>query len=143
MSGKATVDAGLAAALDEARAAFVARNPASFLGEFTAGLYGHSHPAILGAIRAAQEDGINLGAHTTAEARLARAVRERFPSMELMRFTNSGTEANLMALAAALAHTGRRKILAFEGGYHGVLMSFYHGGPSPFNVPHENVLAPY
>jgi glutamate-1-semialdehyde 2,1-aminomutase len=189
MSGKATLDTGLAAALDEARAAFTARHPASlrahqeasevlpggntrsvlyhapfplmvahgegcrlwdvdgheyvdFLGEFTAGLYGHSHPAILGAIRAALEDGINLGAHTTAEARLARAVRERFPSMELMRFTNSGTEANLMALAAALAHTGRRRVLVFEGGYHGGVLAFDHG-PSPVNVPHEFVLGSY
>jgi glutamate-1-semialdehyde 2,1-aminomutase len=189
MSRDATLDAGLAVALEEARAAFVVRNPASlaahreasevlpggntrtvlfhapfplmvtrgagcrlwdadgheyidFLGEFTAGLYGHSHPVILGAIRAALEDGINLGAHTTAEARLARAVRERFPSMELMRFTNSGTEANMMALAAALAHTGRRTILVFEGGYHGGVLAFDHGA-SPVNVPHEIVLAPY
>src|SRR5690348_16561601 len=114
-----------------------------FLGEFTAGLYGHSHPAVLGAIRAALEDGINLGAHTTAEARLARAVRERFPSMELMRFTNSGTEANLMALSAALAHTGRREVLVFEVSYHGGVLAFDHGRSSPVNVPHEFVLARY
>jgi glutamate-1-semialdehyde 2,1-aminomutase len=113
-----------------------------FLGEFTAGLFGHSHPVILEAIRTALMDGINLGAHTTHEARLAQAVHERFPSMELLRFTNSGTEANLMALAAATAYTGRRNVLVFEGGYHGGVLGFDHG-PSPVNVPHAFVLAHY
>jgi glutamate-1-semialdehyde 2,1-aminomutase len=64
--------------------------------------------------------------------------------MELVRFTNSGTEANTMALAAALAYTGRKKVLAFKNGYHGGTLSF----PLPLkdvntNLPHEFVLAPY
>src|ERR671929_2114811 len=63
-----------------------------FLGEYTAGIYGHSHPVILQAIRAALADGIVLGAPNRYETRLARAICERFPSVELVRFCNSGTE---------------------------------------------------
>src|ERR1700720_3465076 len=86
-----------------------------FLSEFTAGLFGHSHPAI----RRALDTGWNMGAQGPAEARFARAICDRFPSIELVRFTNSGTEANLMAVAAAIAITGKKKILVFKGGYHG------------------------
>ncbi len=112
------------------------------LGEFTAGLYGHSDPVIRAAIDEALDHGINLAGHTTAEARLAGAIRERFASIELLRFTNSGTEANLMALAAATAHTGRGTVLVFQGGYHGGVLTFA-GSRSPVNVPHRFVVAPY
>ncbi len=63
-------------------------------------------------------------------------------SVELVRFTNSGTEANLMAIALAIAATGRRKIMVFSGAYHGGLLTF-PGGRSPVNVPHDFVVAPY
>ena len=112
------------------------------LAEFTAGIYGHSDPTIRAAIDAALDGGINLSGHNRLEADLARVVCERFPSIDLVRFTNSGTEANLMALAAALAHTGRKKVMVFEGGYHGGVLSFPPGG-SPVNVPHDVVVAPY
>src|SRR6195256_6243687 len=91
---------------------------ADFLSEFTAGLYGHSHPAIRKAIDAALDGGINFGAHGAAEAKFAQAICDRFPSIDLVRFTNSGTEANLMAVSAALAITGKKKVLVFAGGYH-------------------------
>ena len=79
-----------------------------FLGEYTAGIYGHSHPVIRGAIDRALDGGINLGAHNLLEARFARAVCDRF-GLERVRFTNSGTEANLMAisLARVFAHTAQ------------------------------------
>lgn len=112
------------------------------LGEFTAGLYGHSHPVIRAAIDGALDNGINLAGHTAAEPRLARAVRDRFTSIELLRFTNSGTEANLMALAAATAFTGRGTVLVFQGGYHGGVLTFASTG-SPVNVPHRFIVAPY
>ena len=80
-----------------------------FLSEFTAGIFGHSHPAIRRAIEQALEGGLNFGAHNATEARFAPAVCGRFPSIELVRFTNSGTEANLMAVSAARAITGRPK----------------------------------
>ena len=113
-----------------------------FLGEFTAGVYGHSDPAIRAAIVAALNEGVNLTGHTALEAALARIICERFPSIELVRFTNSGTEANLMALAAATALTRRRKILVFDGAYHGGVLSFARGG-SPVNVPHPFVVSTY
>ncbi len=111
-------------------------------GEYTAGLFGHSHPEIRAAVTRALEGGVNLTSHTAQEAEFARLVRDRFRPMELLRFTNSGTEANLMALACATIATGRRTILGFEGGYHGGLLTFGSGG-SPVNVPHRVVLAPY
>ena len=112
------------------------------LGEYTAGIYGHSHPVILAAIREALEGGLVLNGHTEAEIHLARAIAERFPSLERLRFTNSGTEANLMALALAVAHTGRRSVMVFDGGYHGGVL-YFGGGGSPVNVPHRFVVVPY
>lgn len=113
------------------------------LGEFTAGLYGHSATPIREAIVDALDGGLSLSSHTLREVELAREIAARFPSMELLRFTNSGTEANLLALAAAVAHTGRRKVLVFEGAYHGGVLSFGGGVSSPVNVPHDWLLAPY
>jgi glutamate-1-semialdehyde 2,1-aminomutase len=113
-----------------------------FLSEFTAGIYGHSHPAIRKAIEAALAGGLNFGAHTEIEARFAAAVCARFPSIELVRFTNSGTEANLMAVSAARAITGRPKILVFGGGYHGGVF-YFRGHGSPLNAPFEFLLGRY
>jgi len=111
------------------------------LGEYTAGLYGHSHPVIRAAIDAALDGGISFGASNTLEARFARIVCARF-GLARIRFTNSGTEANLMALATACAVTGRRGVMAFGGGYHGGVFTFAGGG-SPINAPFEFVVAPY
>lgn len=113
-----------------------------FLGEFTAGLYGHSHPAIRAAIDRALDGGINLSGHNMREADLARVVCERFPSIDLVRFTNSGTEANLMAVTTAIVATGRRKVLVFQGGYHGGLLNF-GTGHSPVNAPYDLVVGRY
>ncbi len=112
-----------------------------FLGEYTAGIYGHSHPVIRAAVERALADGINYGAHNLLEARFARAVADRF-GLQRLRFTNSGTEANLMALSLARAFTGRAKIMAFGGGYHGAVFTFAGGG-NRINAPFDFVLAPY
>jgi len=112
------------------------------LGEFTAGLYGHSPQPIRDAVVAALDGGIGLSSHTLREVELAREIVRRFASMELLRFTNSGTEANLLALATAVAHTGRRKVLVFDGAYHGGVLSF-GGTAGAVNVPHEWLRAPY
>ena len=98
-----------------------------FLGEFTAGLAGHSHPAIRKAVIAALEGGISLGGHNIYEPRFAEAVTARFPSMELVRFANSGTEANLLAISTAIAKTGRRKVMVMRNGYHGAVFTFSPG----------------
>lgn len=113
-----------------------------FLAEYTAALYGHSHPVITHALTKAMANGMNLSAHTELEARLATLIVERFDCVEQVRFTNSGTEANLLALAAAKAYTNRSAIIAFNGGYHGGVLSF--AGPrSAMNVPHRVYLADY
>ncbi len=113
-----------------------------FLGEFTAGLYGHSQKPVLDALREALDRGLNFGGVNDLEPRLAELLCARFPSVDLVRFTNSGTEANLMALALAVATTGRRKVMVFRGGYHGGVLTFGQE-PSPVTVPHEWVLADY
>jgi glutamate-1-semialdehyde 2,1-aminomutase len=112
------------------------------LGEFTAGLYGHSARPIRDAVVAALDRGISLSSHTHGEVELAREIVRRFPAMQLLRFTNSGTEANLLALALAVAHTGRRKVLVFDGAYHGGVLSF-GGAAGSVNVPHDWLRAPY
>ena len=70
------------------------------------------------------------------------AICDRFPSIDLVRFTNSGTEANLMAVAAARAITGRNKILVFKGGYHGGLF-YFRGKGSAVNAPYDFLVAQY
>lgn len=112
-----------------------------FIGEFSAGLYGHSDPQIRAALISTLENGINLSGHNTLEPKLAALVCQRF-ALDSVRFTNSGTEANLLAIAAAKAFTQRNKIVVFSGGYHGGVLSF-GGGHSPVNVPHEFLLARY
>jgi len=113
-----------------------------FLGEFTAGIYGHTHPLIRKAIVAAVDNGLNLTAHNVLEARLAAILCRRFPSIELVRFTNSGTEANLMAISVAKAFTRRRRVLVFAGAYHGAVLSFGKQG-AELNVPLDFVVGSY
>jgi glutamate-1-semialdehyde 2,1-aminomutase len=113
-----------------------------FLGEYTAGLYGHSEPAILAAIREALQGGLVLGGPNIYEGRLAELLCGRFPALRQIRFCNSGTEANMMCLVLARAVTGRSAIMAFSGGYHGGLLSF-RGGGSPINAPFETVIGRY
>jgi glutamate-1-semialdehyde 2,1-aminomutase len=115
---------------------------ADFVAEYTAGLYGHSEPAIVEAVKEALSDGIVLGAPNRYEAELARILVERFPALELVRFTNSGTEANLMAVSVARVFTGRSKVLVMKGGYHGGVFIF-SGNGSPLNVPFPFLLADY
>ncbi|MBX3500098.1 MAG: aminotransferase class III-fold pyridoxal phosphate-dependent enzyme [Alphaproteobacteria bacterium] len=114
-----------------------------FLGEYTAGLYGHSHPVIMQVLHETLDKGVSFGGPNVNEAELSRLVCERFPSVELVRFTNSGTEGNIMALGTARAFTGREKILGIAGGYHGGVLYFGSGAPSPINAPYPFVLAPY
>lgn len=113
---------------------------ADFLGEYTAGIYGHSHPVIRAALDAALDGGINLSGHNLLEPELAGLITQRIPSMQRVRFTNSGTEANLLAIALAKAYTGRGKVLVFRGGYHGGVLTFARGA-SPVNVPHAFLYA--
>nr|WP_229600768.1 aminotransferase class III-fold pyridoxal phosphate-dependent enzyme [Reyranella sp. MMS21-HV4-11] len=118
------------------------------LGEYTAGIYGHSHPVIRAAIDKALDHGWNFGGRNENEGKLAKLIADRMPSIDLVRFTNSGTEGNVMALAGARVFAQRKgrtratKVMVFHGGYHGGVLYFVSGG-SPVNMPYEYVVAPY
>jgi glutamate-1-semialdehyde 2,1-aminomutase len=90
-----------------------------FLGNYTALIHGHGHPAIAGAIQRQVARGTAFAAATEEEIALARELRERLPSVDLLHFANSGTEATMYAMRLARAHTGRPAIARFEGCYHG------------------------
>ena len=118
------------------------------LGEYTAGIYGHSHPVIRKAIDKALDHGWNFAGRNENEGKLAKLVADRIPSIDLVRFTNSGTEGNVMALAGARVFAQRKgrkqatKVMVFHGGYHGGVLYFVSGG-SPVNMPYEYIVAPY
>jgi glutamate-1-semialdehyde 2,1-aminomutase len=114
----------------------------NLVGEHSAGLYGHSHPVIKTAVAEALDKGFNLAAHNIYEIQLAKLLCERFSSIERVRFTNSGTEANLLAIATARAFTQRSKVIAFEDGYHGGLL-YFAGGGLPINAPFPFLVAKY
>ena len=82
-------------------------------------ILGHSYPPVLEAVTEAAKRGFSYGAPTAAENELARLVIESVPSVEMIRFVNSGTEATMSALRLARAYTQRSKIIKFSGGYHG------------------------
>jgi glutamate-1-semialdehyde 2,1-aminomutase len=82
-------------------------------------ILGHAHPQVVSALKDALERGISYGAPTALETELAKRVVEAVPSIEMVRFVNSGTEATMSALRLARAYTGRSKIIKFEGCYHG------------------------
>jgi len=90
-----------------------------YVGAFGPLLLGHAHPAVVAAIQEAVEAGGSFGATGPGEVRLAELIRERMPSVERLRFVNSGTEAAMSALRVARAATGRELIVKFDGGYHG------------------------
>jgi glutamate-1-semialdehyde 2,1-aminomutase len=111
------------------------------LGNYTAGLLGHSPAPVRAAAHEAIDGGWALGAVHPNEVRLAELIAGRFASIEQVRFTNSGTEANLMALAVATNHTDRSRVLVFDGGYHGGVLTF--AGHRDVNVPHDWIVSTY
>lgn len=82
-------------------------------------ILGHAHPEVVEAIRAAALDGTSFGAPTRREVELAEVVLERHPTLDRIRFVNSGTEATMSALRVARGATGRDRIVKFAGNYHG------------------------
>ncbi len=87
-------------------------------------ILGHAHPAVIGAIGAAAADGTSFGAPTPSEVELAAMVVEALPSIEKVRFVNSGTEATMSAVRLARGFTGRSIVVKFDGCYHGHADSF-------------------
>ena len=90
-----------------------------FMINATSLIMGHAHPEIVKALQEQAARGTAFSAPTELQTRLASILCDRIPSVERVRFTNSGTEGTLMAIRAARAYTGRHKIAKFEGGYHG------------------------
>ncbi len=89
------------------------------IGSWGPMILGHGHPDVKRAIAGALETGMTFGAPSPGEVRIAKLIRDRFPSIEKVRLVNSGTEATMSALRLARAATGREKIVKFSGCYHG------------------------
>jgi len=113
-----------------------------FVGEYSAGLFGHSDPRIKAAVDRGLESGIVMGAPTDYERQLAGVICQRFPAVDQVRFCNSGTEANVWALTTARMLTGRTKFIAFHDAYHGGFLKF-PGGHCKLNLPLDFQLAEY
>ena len=90
-----------------------------YVGGHGALILGHSHPAIASAVANQVTRGTHLGSSTEEELRWGRAIKRLMPSVEKIRFHSSGTEATLMALRMARAHTGKNKVIKFEEHFHG------------------------
>ncbi len=95
------------------------RSYLDYCGSWGALLLGHAHPDVVRAVREAAGRGTSFGAATEAEVVLAERVKQLVPSLDLVRFVNSGTEATMSAVRVARGFTDRDRILLFEGGYHG------------------------
>jgi glutamate-1-semialdehyde 2,1-aminomutase len=119
-------------------------------------ILGHAHPEVTAAVVAAACRGTSYGAPCPAELELARLVVDAFPSMEMVRMVNSGTEATMSALRLARGVTGRTKLIKFVGCYHGHADSFLASagsGVATLSIPgtpgvpettvQETLLAPY
>jgi glutamate-1-semialdehyde 2,1-aminomutase len=101
-------------------------------------ILGHAHPAIVQAIQESAGRGTTFGAPSKVEVELAERIRDAFPSMEMLRLVNSGTEATMSALRVARGFTGRKNIIKFEGCYHGhhdSLLTSAGSGVATFDLP--------
>ena len=90
-----------------------------YVGSWGPMILGHAHPQVIKAVQDVAADGLSFGAPTELETQLARRVIELVPSIELVRFVSSGTEATMSAIRLARGFTGRDTIVKFEGCYHG------------------------
>ena len=95
------------------------REYVDFANHHTAMILGHSHPDVVEAVQNEVKRGFGLGGPTTLEAEMAEELAKRFPSIDEVRFTNSGTESSLHATRLVRKVTGKQKIAKFEGAYHG------------------------
>ncbi|MDJ0951815.1 MAG: aminotransferase class III-fold pyridoxal phosphate-dependent enzyme [Alphaproteobacteria bacterium] len=110
-----------------------------FTNDMTAALYGHSEPAIVGALRDALSNGMCYGGPHAHEVALGKEICERFSSIDRVRFCTSGTEANLVAMQLSTVVTGRRRILAFDGSYHGHMCN-YLAANMPLNLEPDRMI---
>jgi glutamate-1-semialdehyde 2,1-aminomutase len=101
-------------------------------------ILGHCHRYVVEAVKKAATRGFSFGTPTLGEIELAEMIAQAIPSIEMVRLVNSGTEATMSALRLARAATGRKKIIKFDGGYHGhvdALLVKAGSGGATFNVP--------
>jgi glutamate-1-semialdehyde 2,1-aminomutase len=101
-------------------------------------ILGHAHPDVVSAIRQRAAAGTTFGAPTAVELELCEAIREAFPSMQMIRLVSSGTEATMSALRVARGYTGKNNIIKFEGCYHGhhdSLLTSAGSGVATFDLP--------
>lgn len=101
----------------------------------TALILGHSPSAIVEAVKKQLENGTHFGTSHELEIELARQIAKMVPSAEMVRFTNSGTEANMYATRLARTYTGRSRIAKFEGGWHGGYDALHTSVKHPFDIP--------
>jgi glutamate-1-semialdehyde 2,1-aminomutase len=109
-----------------------------YVGSWGPMILGHAHPQVIAAVQRVAADGLSFGAPTELETALARRVIELMPSIELVRFVSSGTEATMSAIRLARGFTGRDTIVKFEGCYHGhsdSLLIKAGSGALTFGVP--------
>src|SRR3989344_7186867 len=110
-------------------------------------ILGHSHPKILSAVKKTLAKGTTFGAPTELEIKLAQLIKGAFPSIDLVRMVNSGTEAVMSAIRLARGFTGRDKIIKFEGCYHGHSDSLLVSTLNSLGVPHalakETIVLPF
>ncbi len=90
-----------------------------YVGSWGPMILGHAHPAVVDAVKEAADKGLSFGAPSVIETKLAQKICEYMPSIERIRMVSSGTEATMSAIRLARGHTGRDKIIKFEGCYHG------------------------
>ena len=95
-----------------------------YVNSWGTGIVGHAHPEVVDTIQKTVLKGTSFGAPGVLENELSKSVLKAFPSMDMVRFTSSGTEACMGALRVARAYTGRNKIVKFNGCYHGHADSF-------------------
>jgi glutamate-1-semialdehyde 2,1-aminomutase len=100
----------------------------------TALIMGHSPPVVMEAVRNQLDNGTIYGTSNELEVALAEQITKMVPCAEMVRFANSGTEANMYAIRLARTYTGRTKIAKFEGGWHGGYDALHVGVRSPFDV---------
>ena len=116
-----------------------------YVGSWGPMIVGHAHPQVVAAIREAAARGTSYGAPTLLETELAKLVQTVYPSIEVIRMVNSGTEATMSALRLARGYTGRNKIVKFVGCYHGhsdSLLVSAGSGMATFGVPSSPGVTP-
>jgi glutamate-1-semialdehyde 2,1-aminomutase len=109
-----------------------------YVGSWGPMILGHAHPQVVAAVQQAAAGGCSFGAPTELEVRLAQLIVEAFPSIEMVRMVNSGTEATMSAIRLARGFTGRDMIIKFAGCYHGhadSLLVKAGSGAMTFGVP--------